>query len=79
MKHTLIKNVRIVDDGKDFISDIYIKGERIEKIASNISLSPTLAFDEINGEELLLMPGMIDEFRISSCSCWRSYFYYGNA
>lgn len=60
MKHKLIKNIRIVDDGKEFISDVYIKGERIEKIASNISLSPTLAFDEINGEELLLMPGMID-------------------
>jgi len=60
MKHKLIKNIRIVDDGKEFISDVYIKGERIEKIASNISLSTTLAFDEINGEELVLIPGMID-------------------
>lgn len=60
MKHTLIRNVRIIDDGKDFVSDVYIKGERIEKIASNISLSPTLAFDELNAEELVLMPGMID-------------------
>jgi dihydroorotase len=60
MKHTIIKNARIVDDGKDFISDVYIKGERIEKIASNISLSSQQAFDEIDGEELLLVPGMID-------------------
>jgi dihydroorotase len=60
MKHKLIKNIRIVDDGKEFISDVYIKGERIEQIASNISLSTTLAFDEINGEELVLIPGMID-------------------
>jgi dihydroorotase len=60
MKHTLIKNVRIIDDGKDVVSDVYIKGERIEKIAANVSLSTQLQFDEINGEELVLMPGMID-------------------
>ncbi|MEY4629280.1 MAG: hypothetical protein RLZZ595_1606 [Bacteroidota bacterium] len=60
MKHTLIKNVRIVDGGRDFISDVYIKGERVEKIASNISLSPHLQVDMVVGDNLVLIPGMID-------------------
>lgn len=60
MKHTLIKHVRIIDDGKDFISDIYIKNDRIEKVASNISLPPALSVEEINGDGLVLIPGMID-------------------
>ena len=60
MTHKLIKNVRIVDDGKDFIGDVYIKGDRIEKIAPGISLSSHLSFDEINAERLVLIPGMID-------------------
>jgi dihydroorotase len=60
MKHTLIKNVRIVDGGRDFISDVYIKGERVEKIASNISLSPQLQVDMVVGDNLVLIPGMID-------------------
>ena len=60
MKHTLIKNIRIVDDGKDFISDIYIKNERIEKVATNISLPQALSVEEINGDGLVLIPGMID-------------------
>lgn len=60
MKHTLIKNVRIIDDGKDVVSDVYIKGERIEKIAANISLSSQLQVEEIPGDGLVLLPGMID-------------------
>lgn len=60
MKHTLIKNARIIDDGKDVVSDVYIKGERIEKIAANISLPSQLHVEEIPGEGLVLLPGMID-------------------
>ena len=60
MKHTLIKNARIIDDGKDVFSDVYIKGERIEKIAGNMSLPSQLQVEEIPGEGLVLLPGMID-------------------
>lgn len=60
MKHTLIKQARIVDDGNDFIADIYIKGERIEKISSTINLPSSVTVNEINAEKLVLIPGMID-------------------
>ena len=60
MKHTLIKQARIIDDGNDFIADIYIRGERIEKISSTVNLPLSTAVNEINAEKLVLIPGMID-------------------
>jgi dihydroorotase len=60
MKHTLIKQARIIDDGNDFIADVYIKDERIEKVSSTINLPSSIATNEINAEGLVLMPGMID-------------------
>lgn len=60
MKHTLIKQARIIDDGNDFIADVYIKGERIEKVDATISLPSQLLAEEINGEGMVLLPGMID-------------------
>ena len=60
MKHTLIKNVRIIDDGKDFYADVHIKGNRIEKVAPTINLPNEVQYDEVNAEELVLLPGMID-------------------
>ena len=60
MKHTLIKQARIIDDGNDFIADIYIRGERIEKISSTVNLPSSTAVNEINAEKLVLIPGMID-------------------
>ncbi|MEN9952799.1 MAG: hypothetical protein RLZZ520_1067 [Bacteroidota bacterium] len=60
MKHTLIKNVRIIDDGKDFYADVHIKGNRIEKVAPIINLPNEVQYDEVNAEELVLLPGMID-------------------
>lgn len=60
MRYTLIKQARIVDDGKDFVADVLIKGERIEKIASTITVPTQVNFEEINAEGLLLIPGMID-------------------
>lgn len=60
MKHTLIKNVRIIDDGKDYFADVYIKGNRIEKVSASINLPIETKYDEVNAEGLVLMPGMID-------------------
>ena len=60
MKHILIRNARIVDDGNEYYSDLYITRGRIERIAANIRLSPQLQVEEINAEHLLLIPGMID-------------------
>lgn len=60
MSHTVLKNARLIDDGNDFIADVYIKGSHIEKIGAGINLSPTLKFEEIDAEGLLLIPGMID-------------------
>ena len=59
MQNYLIKNISIVNEGRIFISDVLIQNGRIEKIANNISVSiPVL---EINGENLHLLPGCIDD------------------
>jgi dihydroorotase len=60
MKHTLIKNARIINDGDDYFADIHIKGERIEQVAPSINLPAEIKYEEINAEGLVLIPGMID-------------------
>ncbi|MBK6399217.1 MAG: dihydroorotase [Bacteroidetes bacterium] len=58
MKSYIIKNARIVNEGKIFSSDVLLKNGRIEKIASEIS-SPNAEI--INAENNFLLPGMIDD------------------
>jgi dihydroorotase len=59
MQNYLIKSISIVNEGRIFTSDLLIQNGRIEKIANNISVSiPAL---EINGENLHLLPGCIDD------------------
>jgi len=53
---TLIKSVRIVDETKDFIGDLYIKDGLIADFGENLDLDG----DIINGEGLVLMPAFID-------------------
>ena len=60
MKH-LIKNIAVVNEGKIFFSDVLINNQRIEKIASNISLPTNAQVKEINGEDLHVLPGFIDD------------------
>lgn len=55
----LIKNAQIVDSGRLFHSDLLIKDSRIEKIAPSIS-NLKYACTEINAEEKILLPGVID-------------------
>ncbi len=59
MASYLIKNVTIVNEGKQFNSDVLIKNERIEKITANIT--PTEAVIEIDGSNQYLLPGCIDD------------------
>jgi dihydroorotase len=59
MQNYLIKNISIVNEGRVFSSDLLIRNNRIEKIANSINVAfPVL---EINGENLHLLPGCIDD------------------
>lgn len=58
MAHYLLKNATIINEGKQFESDLLIKGDRIEKIAENIS-DDTATVIDLKGK--LLIPGMIDD------------------
>lgn len=58
MQQLLIKEARLVNEGGIFSSDLLIKGDRIEKIASNIR--PTGKVTVIQANHAFLIPGMID-------------------
>lgn len=58
MKQILIKNAKIVNEGKIFFSDILLKDERIEKISP--SIEPKVNVDIIDASGLYLLPGIID-------------------
>lgn len=55
----LIKDSQIVNEGKIEVMDLFIKNDRIEKIAPSISVKEN--HQEINGERLHLFPGIIDD------------------
>lgn len=59
VKNYIIKNTCIVNEGEQRYADLYIKNGRIEKIAESISIKE--AAEEINGENLHLLPGAIDD------------------
>jgi dihydroorotase len=59
MQKYLFKNIQVVNEGKIQTLDILTNGERIEKIATNISVKG--AVQEINGEGCWLLPGAIDD------------------
>lgn len=58
MKTYLIKNARIVNEGKIISADVLIKNQRIEKIAAQIS---DAGATEINAQGKYLFPGFIDD------------------
>lgn len=63
MKRTLIKNARIVNEGKQFQGSVLIEGDKIKSIFdsySNINFSETI-HNVINAEGLYLLPGVIDD------------------
>jgi len=59
MNDYLIKNAKIVSEGKTFISDVLIRNQRIEKIAP--SLQVNFKVQEIDATGLYLLPGVIDD------------------
>lgn len=59
MKKILLKNGELINEGKRFVADVLIKGERIEKIASDISASEADEVIDLSGK--LLLPGCIDD------------------
>lgn len=59
MKKKLIRNAQIVNEGRSWHADVLIDNGIIEKIDSTISIQG--AVEEINAENLLLIPGCIDD------------------
>ena len=57
MSKRIIKNAQLVNEGKVYSADVLINEDRIEKIDSVIDESG----EEINGENLHLFPGVIDD------------------
>ncbi|WP_299286208.1 dihydroorotase [uncultured Mucilaginibacter sp.] len=58
MASILIKSATIVNEGKQYVSDILLKNGFIEKIAPSID---TVVGQEINAQGLHLLPGCIDD------------------
>jgi dihydroorotase len=59
MKSILITNATVINEGKQFISDLLIKNGRIEKIGASLSSSD--ASQTVDAKGKLLMPGIIDD------------------
>ena len=56
---TIIKNARLINEGKDYYADLTLTGERIENIASSLSAVNTDNIVDARG--MYLLPGMIDD------------------
>ena len=59
MQSTLIKQANIVNEGIEEIADIRLKGNRIEKIATEIAATNSDII--VNAQGCYLLPGMIDD------------------
>lgn len=59
MSAYIIRNARIVNEGTILEGDVYIRNERIEKVAPSVTV-PGKA-EEIDAKGLFLMPGAIDD------------------
>lgn len=59
MQSTVIKQVNLVNEGQVTTCDVYIKGDRIEKIGQ--AINPKENCTEILAEGLYLFPGVIDD------------------
>ena len=59
MNKLLIKNATIINEGKRSSKDIYIEGEYIKEIKSNIDTDENI--ETINAKGFLVIPGMIDD------------------
>ncbi len=55
----LIKDIKIVNEGKTLEGDVFIKDHLIQKIDSSITVKENVR--EIKGYEKFLLPGVIDD------------------
>ena len=60
MQKYLIKNIQIINEASIRTADVLLSGERIEKIAPQISAASANVI-EVNGEGKYLLPGAIDD------------------
>lgn len=58
--NTVIRNITVVNEGREEVNDVLIEGERIGKIAPAITVPNDTICKEIRGDGLFLLPGMID-------------------
>ena len=58
MNRKLIKNATVVNEGKRYVTDVLVVGERIEKVASDIRDNNA---EVIDAEGFFLFPGIIDD------------------
>lgn len=59
MKHTLIKNAKIVNENTVFLGDVLIEGEKIKAIGT--AIQPPANCKIIDAKQSYLIPGMIDD------------------
>ncbi|MBC7689977.1 MAG: dihydroorotase [Aquabacterium sp.] len=59
MQRYLFKNIALVNEGKTEHTDVYINGERIEKIGRQLNIKGRVM--EVYGEGKHLLPGVIDD------------------
>ncbi len=59
MSTYLIKNATVINEGKSFVSDVFVKNEIIAKIATNISVDKNT--ETIDAKGKYLIPGFIDD------------------
>lgn len=59
MQNYLIREARLVNEGKQIISDLLIRGGRIERIDPNISVAYRVS--ELDARNNYLLPGVIDD------------------
>ena len=59
MKNYIIRNVQVINEGVIERKDVYMKNNRFERIERTISLKERA--EEIDGEHLYLLPGLIDD------------------
>jgi len=59
MNKLLIKNATIINEGKRSSKDIYIEGEYIKEIKTNVEIDDDI--ETINAKGFIVIPGMIDD------------------
>ncbi|HDO06243.1 MAG TPA: dihydroorotase [Bacteroidetes bacterium] len=57
----IIKQARIVNEGRQFTGDVYVSGEVIEKVLEGENLPAEKGWEVVAADGLFLLPGVIDE------------------